>query len=361
MKPRNLTSMYNYAGQPYGVMINNQTDQPQRVSLFGGHRVLHDEHWNENGERVFRDDGEDYLIISSAVPGVTYRDLIYHTLTRPIVVDKMRVTCDSFEKNVAISAVRGGTLRVKTINAQGTILEIPVVMDIHPNVKERQVSDIARQILIDFFSTLVFTVKERTKVIIRFTPVQVVQAEKIKWHKKIIRRIKKIFSKNETDNGVLSDIPYIVCAENMTDDVQVAELFAIDGDDEIFVFDDQGNMQRNGIYYSCGTENVSYKEVLDQVIKYPFNVGRIVLYAEDETVNMYEEEPNIFAVREKNDNCDEFRVWKIAEEETPVVLKNVWEMKGIFNLNRGTSIKFNVPPNTKLTLRLYAITFKIKK
>lgn len=88
---------YQRPGQPFRVLIKNK-NKNQILSTVISEDLLFstkESHWNNDGNLVF-DDG---IEISSDVPNVTYRDLLYQVFNNPVHIDKTI----SFDLNYSIT------------------------------------------------------------------------------------------------------------------------------------------------------------------------------------------------------------------------------------------------------------------
>lgn len=336
---------------PHSIIVENLSDDPQKIKLFDGNRKINDSNWNSEGDYVV---GEK-TIIRSATPNVSYRDLMYKTGFTPINIKYIHVSGKSETENVAVKLIKAGVMIVTTMDANGTIATMPLCLDIDGKRTQPSISFCEQKFIIDFFTSISLTVAGNSTILFRFYPPEDEMPVKKNIIKVFAEKIKKILSffKKRVESKVLAPIPIILEFENTADETREVELFnsaryMSSGD-----WDEKGNLNQDGIIISSIYDYHTYRDTIYQVLNStPLNIGKVVLYAEDEQT-IYDDSPNVFFIIERSHDGGILQVPRLIAKTQDTFQNYVWEDKNDFNINQFGSIKFNVPPKRKYFVRLY--------
>lgn len=149
------------ASQPYVVVVSSASGAAvNNFDVLGAYEYINDAGFNAAGSLVIGS-----ITISSGMPGITYRSLLYQSQNNPFTVGMTYVQCTSPADQV------NQVFSIITKDANGTIVTIPIVPAIDPYQQQTNINVVNQEYRIDGFTKLQFSqILPLAVLTIRFYP-----------------------------------------------------------------------------------------------------------------------------------------------------------------------------------------------
>lgn len=132
---------------PYAVTITNASGaNVTDFDVLGSYEYINNAGFTAGGSLVI-----GAVTIASAIPGVSYRELLYQAQNNPFTVGQTYLSCP------AVSAQVQETFTIITKDANGTTVQIPIVPFIDPYQQQLTVNTVEQEYRIDGFTKLRFS------------------------------------------------------------------------------------------------------------------------------------------------------------------------------------------------------------
>jgi hypothetical protein len=147
--------------QPYAVTVSSASGAAvQNFDVLGAYEYLNNSGFNAAGSLVIGS-----VTIASAIPGVTYRDLLYQSMNNPFTVGQTYLSCTN------ASAQVNEVFSIQTKDANGTTVNIPIVPNVDPYQTQASINIVEQEYRIDGFTKLTFAnILPNAVLTIRFFP-----------------------------------------------------------------------------------------------------------------------------------------------------------------------------------------------
>jgi len=146
--------------QPYAVTVSSASGADvANFDVLGAFQYLNNSGFTAGGDLVIGS-----ITIKSAIPGVSYRDLLYQSMNNPFTVGLTYLSCSTAGQ---IDQV----FTIQTKDANGTTVQIPVVPSVDPYQNQANINVVNTQYRIDGFTKLTFaSILANAVLTIRFFP-----------------------------------------------------------------------------------------------------------------------------------------------------------------------------------------------
>jgi hypothetical protein len=132
--------------QPYAILVSSASGAAvQNFDVLGAFEYINNSGFNSAGSLVVGS-----ITISSAIPGVSYRELLYQSMNNPFTVGLTYLSCSSPVAQV------NEIFTITTKDANGTSLSIPIVPSIDPYQQQQGINVVQQEYRIDGFTKLTF-------------------------------------------------------------------------------------------------------------------------------------------------------------------------------------------------------------
>jgi len=146
---------------PYAVVVSSASGSAVTdFDVLGAYEYINNSGFTAAGSLVIGS-----ITISSAIPGVSYRELLYQTQNNPFMVGQTYLACSSPTAQVL------EVFTIITKDANGTQVRIPIVPAVDPYQQQDGVNVVEQEYNIDGFTKLTFArILANAVVTIRFYP-----------------------------------------------------------------------------------------------------------------------------------------------------------------------------------------------
>lgn len=132
--------------QPYALTISSASGaNVANFDILGAYQYLQNAGFDANGNLVIGS-----ITISSAIPGVTYREFLYQSMNNPFTVGMTYLSCSSPVAQV------NEVFTINTKDANGTSLSIPIVPAIDPYQQQQGINIVNQEYRLDGYTKLTF-------------------------------------------------------------------------------------------------------------------------------------------------------------------------------------------------------------
>lgn len=132
--------------QPYAIIVSSASGAAvQNFDVLGAYEYINDAGFNAAGSLVVGS-----ITISSAIPGVNYRQLLYQSMNNPFTVGLTYLSCASPVAQV------NEIFTITTQDANGMLLSIPIVPSVDPYQQQDGINVVNQEYRIDGFTKLTF-------------------------------------------------------------------------------------------------------------------------------------------------------------------------------------------------------------
>lgn len=132
---------------PYAVTVANASGAAvSNFDVLGSYEYINNAGFTAGGDLVIGS-----VTISSAIPGVTYRELLYQAQNNPFTVGQTYLSCANAPAQVQ------ETFTIITKDANGTAVTIPIIPFIDPYQQQTSVTTVEQEYRIDGFTKLQFS------------------------------------------------------------------------------------------------------------------------------------------------------------------------------------------------------------
>jgi hypothetical protein len=132
--------------QPYAVVISSASGAAvANFDVLGAYEYINNAGFNAAGSLVIGS-----ITISSAIPGVSYRELLYQSMNNPFTVGLTYLSCSSPAAQV------NEVFTIQTKDANGTTVTIPIVPNIDPYQQQSSINAVEQEYRIDGYTKLTF-------------------------------------------------------------------------------------------------------------------------------------------------------------------------------------------------------------
>lgn len=147
--------------QPYAVVVTSTSGaNVQNFDVLGAYQYITDAGMTAGGDLVIGS-----ITISSAIPGVTYRELLYQSMNNPFTVGLTYLSC------AATPAQVNEVFTIQTKDANGTSVNIPIVPSVDPYQFQSGINVVEQEYRIDGYTKLIFSnILANAILTIRFFP-----------------------------------------------------------------------------------------------------------------------------------------------------------------------------------------------
>lgn len=147
--------------QPYAVVISSASGaNVQNFDVLGAYQYINNSGFTAGGDLVIGS-----VTISSAIPGVTYRELLYQSMNNPFTVGLTYLSCP------ATTAQVNEVFTIETKDANGTVVQIPIVPSVDPYQYQSGINVVEQEYRIDGYTKLIFAnILASAILTIRFFP-----------------------------------------------------------------------------------------------------------------------------------------------------------------------------------------------
>lgn len=146
--------------QPYAITVSSASGAAvQNFDVLGASQYLNNAGFDANGNLVIGS-----VTISSAIPGVTYRDFLYQSMTQPFTTGLTYL--QSATANQVTQVVT-----ITTKDSNGTQVSVPIVPIIDPYQNQENIAVVEQEYRIDGFTKLTFgSILANAVLTVRFYP-----------------------------------------------------------------------------------------------------------------------------------------------------------------------------------------------
>ena len=147
--------------QPYAVTVSSASGAAvENFDVLGAFQYLNNSGFTAGGDLVIGS-----VTIKSAIPGVSYRDLLYQSMNNPFTVGQTYLQCQATPAQV------NEVFTISTKDANGTTVNIPIVPNVDPYQFQEGINVVDQEYRIDGFTKLTFaSILPNAKLTIRFFP-----------------------------------------------------------------------------------------------------------------------------------------------------------------------------------------------
>lgn len=254
-------------GTPYIICVENNTSKAiHNVELFGSYDMLTREVFDKDGNYVSRN-----LKISSSIPEISYKDILYGI--------------NSLNFKVGLSYIQSANckqifqpLKVVKKTIYGNLSENISVVIKDPYQQQTNIVALKCNYEIDGLTTVVIpTIKPKTKVSYYFypDPLAFIEVKKQNFAFRFFNSISEYFKREEIVKGISK--PISIQVTNNTNEVK--KDICLFGSykniipNENKVFNQHNDLITEGVTISSITPNISYGEMLYNLINNPLKVG----------------------------------------------------------------------------------------
>lgn len=132
--------------QPYAVVVSSASGASvQNFDVLGAYQYINNSGFTAGGDLVIGS-----ITISSAIPGVTYRELLYQSMNNPFTIGLTYLQCSSPAAQV------NEVFTISTKDANGTEVKIPIVPNIDPYQQQNNINVVEQEYRIDGYTKLTF-------------------------------------------------------------------------------------------------------------------------------------------------------------------------------------------------------------
>jgi hypothetical protein len=132
--------------QPYAVTVSSASGSAvSNFDVLGAYAYLNNAGFSAAGSLVIGS-----ITISSAIPGVSYRDLLYQSMNNPFTVGQTYLQCTNVASQV------NEVFTIQTKDANGTEVSIPIVPNVDPYQFQSGINVVDQEYRIDGFTKLTF-------------------------------------------------------------------------------------------------------------------------------------------------------------------------------------------------------------
>lgn len=131
---------------PYAVVVTSESvDDVANFDVLGSYQYINNAGFTASGDLVIGS-----ITITSAIPGVNYRQLLYQAQNNPFTVGQTYLSCSN------VAAQVNETFTITTQDANGTLVSIPIVPAIDPYQQIATINVVEQEYRIDGFTKLTF-------------------------------------------------------------------------------------------------------------------------------------------------------------------------------------------------------------
>jgi hypothetical protein len=147
--------------QPYAVTVSSASGaNVQNFDVLGAYQYLNNSGFTAGGDLVVGS-----ITIKSAIPGVSYRDLLYQSMNNPFTVGLTYLQC------AATPAQVNEVFTIDTRDANGTVVQIPIVPSVDPYQFQAGINVVEQEYRVDGHTKLTFAnILANAVLTIRFFP-----------------------------------------------------------------------------------------------------------------------------------------------------------------------------------------------
>lgn len=133
--------------QPYGVTVSSASGSAvQNFDVLGAYQYINNPGFSADGATLTIGN----LSITSAIPGVTYRELLYQTQNNPFTIGQTYLSCPTLTAQVL------QVFTIQTKDANGTNVTIPIVPVVDPYQFQAGNNVVEQEYRIDGYTKLTF-------------------------------------------------------------------------------------------------------------------------------------------------------------------------------------------------------------
>lgn len=146
---------------PYAVTVTNASASGvNNFDVLGSYEYINNAGFQANGDLVIGS-----ITISSAIPGVTYRELLYQAQNNPFTVGMTYLSCANAPAQVQ------DPFTIVTKDANGTTVTVPIVPAVDPYQQIQSINVVNQVYRIDGFTKLTFSqIQASAILLIRWYP-----------------------------------------------------------------------------------------------------------------------------------------------------------------------------------------------
>lgn len=147
--------------QPYAVTVTSTSGADvANFDVLGAFQYLNNAGFNAAGSLVIGS-----VTVASAIPGVSYRDLLYQSMNNPFTVGLTYIQCAGTPAQV------NEVFTIETKDANGTSVSIPIVPSVDPYQFQNGINVVEQEYRIDGFTKITFArILANAVLTIRFFP-----------------------------------------------------------------------------------------------------------------------------------------------------------------------------------------------
>lgn len=147
--------------QPYAITISNSNAaNVQNFSVLGAFTFINNAGFDAAGNLTITG-----ITITSAIPGISYREFLYQSMNNPFSVGLTYVSCSN------VSAQVQEVFTITTKDANGTTVSIPIVPATDPYQFQNGVQAVDQEYRIDGFTQITFAnILPSAIILVRFYP-----------------------------------------------------------------------------------------------------------------------------------------------------------------------------------------------
>jgi hypothetical protein len=166
-------------GQPYIINITNNSDTTQeKVDILGSYEYLDNLGYDDNGDLII-----DSITISSGIPGVKYKDILYDFMTKEHKIGIVYIQSSNANQILQPYAVN-------TKNINGNVSQKQIVPTIDPYQYQIHILSIKEPHVIDGFTKIIIErILPKTKVCFHLFPF--IQEPKLSRFEKFVNWLQK--------------------------------------------------------------------------------------------------------------------------------------------------------------------------
>ena len=132
--------------QPYAITISSASGASvSSFDVLGAYQYINNSGFTAAGNLVIGS-----VTISSAIPNVTYQELLYQSMNNPFTVGLTYLSCSSPTAQVQ------EVFSIQTKDANGTVVTIPIVPNVDPYQFQNGVNSVEQEYRIDGYTKLTF-------------------------------------------------------------------------------------------------------------------------------------------------------------------------------------------------------------
>lgn len=154
----NQPNMFNAAGgapaapsapvkrsQPYAITISSASGAAvSNFDVLGAYQYINNSGFTAGGDLVIGS-----ITISSAIPNVTYQELLYQSMNNPFTVGLTYLSCSTANQVQEVFSIQ-------TKDANGTVVTIPIVPNVDPYQFQEGINAVNQEYRIDGYTKLTF-------------------------------------------------------------------------------------------------------------------------------------------------------------------------------------------------------------